>query len=473
MPKEYIVPRVDVDESDVGPRPSSGVSLGRIGVVGTFGKGPVNKPITIGSPDQFVQVFGEFRTDLTGPLSMLGAFNQGATDFVVVRIGGDSLAAATLTLKDDADADSIIVEAATPGKWANGSESTGIQVAVTAGTEANTVKLVVISGNKSESFDNVTLANVESFAPTDVVFKKAPAAANLPKVIAAQPLTGGDDGANADDADYIGTLDANGNRTGLRALEPVRVSIVIAAQQSSDAVQAALLTHAANAGLDEGLRMVVLNTPKATAVEAATALTATLDSMRGMMAYPWVEPQEAAGIYVAPDGYYAGRLAQLPSHHSPSNKQINGILSTERLLTFAEVKALTEAKISPITLVENRGFRIRNGVTLASDTAWNQTNIRRIFDKIEMMIYNDTQWVISEPHTPKTWSALAAQIDAMLSILKQQEEIFDYKPTVCDVSNNPPEMVQARILNTRIRVRPVYAADFIDHSIQRLVGNEK
>ncbi|MGG1600574.1 phage tail sheath subtilisin-like domain-containing protein [Paenibacillus naphthalenovorans] len=467
MPKEYIVPRVDVDESDVGPRPTGGVSLGKIGIVGTFAKGPVNTPVTIGSVDQFVQTFGEFRSDLTGPLSMLGALNQGATDFAVVRIGGDSLATASLVLKDDTDTDSVIVEATSPGKWGN-----DIKVSVTAGSAPDTVKLVVISGNRSTSFDNVTLDNVEQFKTADVIFKKAAGATKLPKLISATKLSGGDDGANAEDADYIGILDAEGNRTGLRALDPVRCAIVIAAQQSSAAVQAALLTHAANAGLDEGLRMVVLNTPKGTSVDAATALTATLDSMRAIMAYPWVEPQELAGMYVAPDGYYAGRLSQLPAHHSPSNKQVSGILSTERLLTYAEVKALTEARISPITLVEGRGFRIRNGVTLSSDPAWNQTNIRRIFDKIEMAIYRDTQWAISEPHTPKTWSALAAQIDSMLAVMKQNEEIFDFKPTVCDETNNPPEMVQARILNTRIRVRPVYAADFIDHSIQRLVGNE-
>ncbi|SDI49217.1 phage tail sheath C-terminal domain-containing protein [Paenibacillus naphthalenovorans] len=473
MAKEYIVPRIDVDESDVGPRPASGVSLGRIGVVGTFAKGPLNKPVTIGSPDQFVQQFGEFRTDLSGPLSMLGAFNQGASDFVVVRIGGASIATAKLTLKDDANADSIIAEATSPGKWANGTESTGIKVAVAAGTSAGTVKLVVISGNKSTVFDGVTLDNVGTFSTSDVTFKKVTGATKLPNVIDAQPLAGGDDGATTADTDYVGTLAADGSRSGLRVLDPVRCSVVIAAQQSSTVIRSALLTHAANAGLDEGLRMAVLNTPQATAVDAATALTGSLDSMRGIMAYPWVEPQEMEGVYVAPDGYYAGRLAQLPGHHSPSNKQINGILSTERLLTYAEVKALTQAKISPITLVEGRGFRIRNGLTLASDTAWNQTNIRRIFDKIEMTVYNDTQWVISEPHTPKTWAALAAQIDAVLQNMKQQEEIYDFKPTVCDASNNPAEMVQARILNTRIRVRPIYAADYIDHAIQRLVGNEK
>jgi phage tail sheath protein FI len=90
-----------------------------------------------------------------------------------------------------------------------------------------------------------------------------------------------------------------------------------------------------------------------------------------------------------------------------------------------------------------------------------------------MEIYGATQWAISEPNTQKLWDAVAAQIDNYLALKKMQGEIYDFKPTVCNDTNNTAESVQARILNVLIRVRPIYAADYIDHRIQRLVGNEK
>lgn len=468
MPLEYIYPRVAVDESDVGPRPTSGVSLSDIGVIGTFSKGPVNTPVTIGSLDQLVSTFGEYKDGLTGYLSVLSAMLQGANSFKVVRVGGASLAAASRTLKDASNADSITVTAKTPGSWGN-----EITVAVAAGTAGGTFKLIVTYGTQQETFDNLTLDNAEQVSSQFVTVTKAAGAVSIPANISSTPLTGGDDGAATQDSDYVGTIDASGNRSGLRVLEAVPCAIVICAQQYSMTIRNALLAHCANMGLEMGLRVAVLNTNKGLSPDQAVADVGALDSMRGILTYPWIELSDLAGILVAPDGAYAGRLATIGAHESPSNKQINGINSTERFLAEADLKALTLARISPISLDGRRGFRIRNGVNLSSDPAWSQTNIRRIFDKLEMEIYEATQWAKSENNTPKLRKAIADQIDNYLVVKKQQGEIYDFKPTICDDTNNTPETIQARILNTTIRVRPNYAADYIDHRIQRLVGNER
>lgn len=470
MPLEYIFPRVSIDESNAGPRPTPAVSLSTIGLVGTFSKGPVNVPTTIGSLDQLVQTFGGYKAGLTGYVSALGAFAQGASDFKVVRVGGAGIASAALTLKDSqgVPANSVVVTAKTPGTWGN-----DVKVAVAAGTNAGTFKLIVTYGSKAETFDNLTLANVAANVVSEyVTAAQAAGATQIPANLASTPLAGGNDGANTVDSDYIGTVDGNGNRTGLKALEAVRCAIVLCAQQSSAAIQNALITHCANVPIGYGLRVAILNTAANQSVDQAAALTSTLDSARAILAYPWVELTDLLGQKVAPDGAYAGRLAVITAHQSPSNKEITGIASVERLLADADIKTLTQAKISPISLVEGRGFRIRNGVNLSSDPAWSQTNIRREFDKLEMEIYGATQWAISENNTPALRAAIAAQIDNMLSVRKQQGEIYDFKPTICDDTNNTPATIQARILNTTVRIRPSYAADFIDHSIQRLVGNE-
>jgi len=142
MALEYIVPRVAVDESDVGAQPTAAVSLATIGIVGTFSRGKVNEATTVGNLEQLVNIFGEYKSGLTGYLSALGALNQGANDIKIVRIGGSTIASATKTFKDGQSPtpqDSVIVTAKTPGTWGN-----DITVAVATGTQANTFKLVVV-----------------------------------------------------------------------------------------------------------------------------------------------------------------------------------------------------------------------------------------------------------------------------------------------------------------------------------------
>ncbi|HWP96412.1 MAG TPA: phage tail sheath C-terminal domain-containing protein [Syntrophomonadaceae bacterium] len=467
MVLEYIYPRVAMDESDVGPRPTPSISLSRIGVVGTFCKGPANSPQIIGGIDQLISVFGGYKAGLTGYLSMLGATSQGANDFVVVRVGSATLASAAKTLQDTTPANSVTITTKTPGTWGN-----GITVAIAAGTQSNTFKLIVTYGTQQETYDNLTLDNLATVNSTLVSIAKVAGATHIPANISSTPLTGGDDGAVTTDADYVGTIDANGNRSGLKVLETLRCAIVICAQQYGTTVRNGLLTHCANMTVGMGLRMSALNTAAGMSPTQAVAETASMDSMRGILAYPWVELTDQAGELIAPDGVYAGRLSVLQASQSPSNKQLTAINRMERFLADAEIKALTQARISPITLVEGRGFRIRNGATLSSDSAWNQINIRRAFDKLEMEIYDATQWAVSENNTAKLREALAAQIDNYLALRKMEDEIYDFKPTICDDTNNTAESIQARKLNVQIRVRPIYAADFIDHRIQRLVGSE-
>ncbi len=463
---EYIFPRVEIIEEETTPSPSTSVSLSSIGIIGTFEKGPVNQIITIGSLDKLIEVFGGYNKDLTGYKSALAALLQGAKDFKIVRIGGASIKEASLKLKDSVPADVVEVKAITQGTWGN-----AIKVAVVEGTTAGTFKLIVVYGTSTEEFDNLTLDTVGAIQSKYITVAKVEAAANIPANIASTPLTGGDNGAITQDTDYIGTI-TDGKRTGLKLLETIRVAIVLCAQQSSTTIQNALITHCSNMTVSYGLRMAVLSSAKGLSVDAVSALTETIDSERAIFAYPWCEIADIPGEMIASDGLYAGRLATIISNQSPSNKLINGIISQEVDFTDADLKTLTLAKISPIALEPNRGYRIRNGVTLTSDPAWSQTSIRRIFDEIEMEVYDSTQWAKSEDNTAALREAVATQIDGILDLKKQKGKIYDYKPTVCDDTNNTTESIAARILNTKIRVRPNYAADFIDHSIQRLVGTE-
>lgn len=460
---EFIVPGMQIDESDVGTRPTQQLSLAGIGIVGTFQKGPVNTPTTIGDETQFAKAFGANATDLTGPKSVKGCFAQGANDLRIVRIVGTGAAASTLQLKNGDDEPSIVITATSPGVWGD-----SLKAAVVVNT--SNVDITVTDGDSADVFRGVTLESLP-ITKNLVTLKKADGATKLPVAVANEALTGGNDGAEVTDTDYIGTITGSGKRSGLKALEPIQCGIALCAQQYSAIIHQALITWAENCDVEEGLRIPILNSAPNLGIDAACVQTVALDTAdgRGIFSYPWATPEDETDddVFVAPDGYYAGRLATLNPCQSPSNKQILGIRKLERDFTYAEVKVLTLARISPITLVPNRGFRIRNGVTLSSDTAWGQTNIRRQQDKMEMELYHSMQWAISENHDQKLWDAITTQADAYLRTQQNLGFIMGSLPTLCNSQTNPDENIIARILTFVVRWKPLYAADYLIMKMKR------
>ena len=464
---EFIVPSVQIDESDVGTRSTNQLSLAGIGIVGTFRKGPVNTPTTVGDEIQYTKLFGIDQPGLTGPKTVAGCFAQGANDLRIVRIVGTNAAAASLTLKSagETPADSMMVAATSPGAWGNELKAT-----VVAAGDGKSVTITVTDGDSADVFKSVTLDSLP-ITKNLATIRKVDGADELPAAVQNQALTGGNDGAAVAVNDYIGTISESGKRTGLKALEPIQCGMGICAQQYDTIIHQALIEWAENCNVEEGLRIPILNSAPSLGVDAACVQTQALapDDGRGIFTYPWVTPEDETDddVYVAPDGYYAGRLAVLNPCQSPSNKQILGIRKLERDFTYAEVKVLTQARISPITLVPNRGFRVRNGVTLSSDTAWGQTNIRRQQDKMEMEIYNSIQWAISENHDPVLWDAISTQVDAYLRTQQKLGFIMGFLPTLCNSQTNPDENIIARILTFIVRWKPLYAADFIVMKMKR------
>lgn len=458
---QYVVPRISILENQSDTKSTPTVKLNRIGIVGTFSWGPVNTPVRVYTKSSAEAQFGTYKAGLTGWPSINGAYRQGNQDITIVRVAGASAKKASVTLVDNSGKSSVIITGKYPG-------TKTIQAAWQNGTGENTGKLIVIADGASSVYDNLSLDNLNTVNDANVDIAKADGAVNLPKPITATALTGGDDGANTQDSDYVGTIDSgSGARTGLKILETIPVNIILCAQQSSAAVHAAILAQAENAPVSQGLRIGVMTMGSGKNVAAASDDMAALTGMRGIMAYNWVEPEEIPGVYVAPDGYYAGLLASLNANESPSNKELQGVLSTQFKLSDDDIYNATLARMSPINLDLTGSFKVCNGTNLFVIPAnggddWSQTNIRREFDKIETEIFLGTQWAKSNisPNLPeqlKTW------IDELLRKHKvETEEITDYKTTEAyRDSNNPRRVV------TKISVKPDWAADFIDHEVSQ------
>jgi hypothetical protein len=220
-------------------------------MVGTFPKGPLNTPTTIGDINALSTTFGNFVAGYTGYASAYGALCQGADDLRIVRIAGAGAACASLTLNDaeTTPKPSVIVTALNEGVWGN-------STAVTVVNNGKTFDLTLTNGTYSEPFRGLTLVTLSSITSKLVTLAAATGATGIPAVVSNQALTGGNDGAAVADADYIGSIDSNsGKRTGLKALEPVQCGIVLCAQQYSPNLNEALITFDEGCTVQEGLRM--------------------------------------------------------------------------------------------------------------------------------------------------------------------------------------------------------------------------
>lgn len=455
---QYVVPRIAIIEQPaVNNTPPAVVNMGRIGLVGTFSWGPVGVPIHGYSEAWFESQLGDYEEGLTGWLSMHGIFKQNAAqDITVIRIAGASAAQGKFTADDATSKPSAVVTALYPG-------DKPISVSWQAGTNPNTVKLIVIADGTSQTYDNLTLETFISVTDPNVSVAAAAGATALPAPIAATPLTGGNSGADAQDSDYV---------TGLGLLSTVPVHIALCAQQSDATVQAALLAQSANSTVSQGLCFSILNMPEGSDQEAIVTAMETVQGIRGIVTAPWVVYDDLPGVVSAPDGVYAGVLANIPTYYSPSNQTVQGLASLNTSFSDNDVYDLTVALVSPITVDPLTGnYLIRNGVstfvmpTNGSSDDWSQTEVRREFDKIETDIYVGTQWAVSstDPNLP---AQLATWINQYLLNAKTvTQEIADYQPTTATRSTTNP-----RQIITSISVQVLFAADFIDNYVAQWSG---
>lgn len=121
-----------------------------IGAVITASRGPVNQVQAISSAAQLSQVFGDLSLGLAGYLDVLAAFQQGASNFQIVRVVADNASPAFLTIQNGSSANEIYLEATSPGTWGN-----TINVAISTGSRASTTRLTVTRKSETNIFDNL------------------------------------------------------------------------------------------------------------------------------------------------------------------------------------------------------------------------------------------------------------------------------------------------------------------------------
>lgn len=365
-----------------------------VGVVGTAAWGPVNQPVIVGDMPAYARLFGSpVNRKYDAGTHVATAIQQGANNFRVVRVtDGSDLAAVSVGV-----ATCITFTAKYTGSLGN-----NLTVQLTTGSKANSWKAIVgVPGGQAEQYDNivgtgnafwVALAAAINFGTgvlrgaSQLITASALSGSTAPSA-ATYTFTGGTDGASSVTSANIVGADVT-PRTGIYALRSQGCSILVPA----DCDDSTRWTTIDGVALAEGMYSIVCGPSGDTIANAVTVkATAGLDSYATKMMFGdwilWNDPFLQLQRYVSPQGFVAGRLANLSPEQSSLNKPLYGVVGTQRsnstaaTYSNAELQTLILAGIDVITNPGAGGvpiWTVRVGHNSSSNAAINGDNYTRL-----------------------------------------------------------------------------------------------
>ena len=446
----------------------NGVPTDTLGVVGAAPWGPANQPVTVATMADYASIFGPVvarKYDMGTQVAT--AVQQGASNFRCVRVTDGTDTAASYALFYASGAYPLELTARYTGTRGN-----GIVVLLTAGSQAGTWRLTLsLRGLTPEVFDNIAAPTPAGFwsnlanainngasalrGPSQlVVATLGTATATAPQPLSNQTLFGGADGASGVTAATLIGADAL-PRTGMYALRGQGCSIALLA----DADDATQLSVQAAFALSEGLYMVATG-PSGDSIANAIASKqiAGLDSyavklMFGDWIY-WNDQTNATIRLVSPQGFTAGRLANLSPEQSSLNKPLYAVIGTQKSGTpgsgatasysSAELAQLLGAGIDVIANPQPGGnyWGVRGGHNSSSNAATGGDNYTRLTNYVASTLASGMGQFVGQVINANLFrqvrSTQLAYLQNLLSqgILGSTDGSTPFS-VICDTSNNP------------------------------------
>ena len=446
----------------------NGVPSNVVGVVGTSTWGPVGTPVIIAGMSDYDREFGRMQARLHDAGTIVAcAIMQGAADFRVVRV------------TDGTDVPAVL-DVANAGEFAavcTGSLGNSIRVSVSSGSRANTHRAVIgFPGRVPEVFDNipdatfwVSLATAvnggQSLArPASQVIRFTPVAVpSAPVATTTYVLAGGTDGDAVASADLVGS--DSDPKTGMYALRDSKASIVALA----DLTDPLTLTTQAAYGASEGCYMIAAGPPGQSIADAKTAKrNAGLDNTSVMMFHgDWLyfsDPVSQTVRLVSPQGFAAGIYGNLSPEQSGLNKQLFGIVGSQRTgvvaagsarrWSTAELAELFREGIDIITNPAPGGFywAIRGGFNSSTDAAVNGDNHPRLVNYISYTLNAGMGRYVGRVISPTLFDNIRSTLAAFLGSMKLAGMIQGFT-VKCDKQNNPDSQTEMDFVQADVAVR--------------------
>ncbi len=441
----------------------NGVPTNVIGAVGTASWGPVNQPVIIATMADYARNFGPLvgrKFDLGTQIAT--SVQQGAQNFRCVRVtdGADTAA-------------SVLVPSTTVAFTALYSGSLGNQVALalSSAPRAGAWRLTVaIPGIAPEVFDNIAGSGAAFWValaaavnqgqgpqrgPSQFVTANAGGASAAPAsfTLSLGASNTGTDGAGVSTATLVGADLAP--RRGMYALRGQGCSIGLLA----DADDPTQWTVQAGFGLQEGIYMVLTGPAGDTISNAVTVKqSAGLDSYAAKLMFGdwlwWSDQVNNIIRLVSPQGFAAGRLANLSPEQSSLNKNLYGVIGSQKTGTpgsgqstsysSAELAVLLGAGIDVIANPQPAGsfWGVRGGHNASTNAATNGDNYTRLTNYIAATLAAGMGLYVGQVINAGLFRRIRATqlsfLQAMLSqgLLGSTDGSLPFS-VICDTSNNP------------------------------------
>jgi hypothetical protein len=458
----------------------NGVPTNVLGIVGTSSWGPVGTPVIIGSMSDYYLNFGPVmprKYDMGTQLAT--SVQQGACDFRGVRVsdGTDTFASANIP------GTALAVTARYSGSLGN-----GIAISLQPGSKQSSWMLTVnMPGIQPEVFDNIT-GNTAAFwlALADAVNTGAGVQRSASRLIKIQPngntstpnvfsltlgsATAGSDGA-AGVAPHQLVGQDNTARTGMYSLRGQRCGLVLLA----DADDPTTWSEQAEFSMTEGCYLI-LTGPAGDSISNAV----TTKQFVGLDCYStkimfgdwlwWSDQSNGLIRLVSPQGFTAGRLANLSPEQSSLNKQLYGIIGSQtsgqpqsrEMLSYssADLATLFSAGIDVISNPQPAGsfWGVRGGRNSASDVTRNGDNYARLTNFISETLSAGMGQYVGQVITGSLYQSIRGTLLSFLhnmfsqGLLGSADGSLPYS-VICDNSNNPATMTGLGYVQANVQVQ--------------------
>jgi uncharacterized protein len=441
----------------------NGVPTNVIGVVGTASWGPVGQPVIVGTMGDYAANFGPIvarQYDMATQIAT--AVQQGAWNFRCVRVTDGLDTAAQFQVPNT----NFVFTALYTGSLGN-----QITVTLTAGSQVGTWRLAVsLPGGQIEIFDNVggsgavfwenlaaavNIGQGPQRGPSQIVVATAAGTAATPLVFNYTFATGapGRDGANVTSTNLVGSDLLP--RQGMYALRGQGCSIALLA----DSIDPTQWTTQAAFGLSEGIYMILCGPGGDTIANAIAAKHSVgLDTYACKLMFGdwlwWNDQVNATLRLVSPQGFVAGRLANLSPEQSSLNKPLYSVVGSQKSGTpgsgqantysSAELQTLFQAGIDVISNPQPGGYYwgVRCGHNSSSNASVNGDNYTRLTNYIAATLAAGMgQYVGQLVNTSLFRRVRATQLSYLQGMLSQgmlgsTDASLPFS-VICDVSNNP------------------------------------
>jgi phage tail sheath protein FI len=543
MPATLSYPGVYVEEISSGVHTITGVATSITAFIGQADRGPVDDAFFINSFSDFERNFGGLSLKSTMSFAVRDFYLNGGSQAVIVRVVNQGQTArATLPSiaasppSTNPPGDNLLLDASSPGAWGN-----RLRVQVDHNTkDKNTptpdqslfnVTIFEVDPTTSQVLATEKFLNV-SVSPDNVrfvakVLEQSSSLMRIPKdinedylvpagrpsetiVVASPPASppdpgtqqsveasGGDDGLDVGESQFIGTGFAD-DKKGLYALAKTDLFNLLCIPPFSAATDVTTTLVAEATKYCQDRRAIMIVDPPSAWTNKKTAKDqfsdATIDFVGTRSNYAAIyfprlkQPNPLRENQIeefVPCGAVAGVMARTDAQRgvwkAPAGQEASliGVPQLSVPLTDNE-----NGELNPLGINCLRGFPLIGRVVWGARTLegadqlaseWKYIPVRRTALYIEESLYRGTKWVVFEPNDEPLWAQIRLNVGSFMHDLFRQGAFQGKSPrdayfVKCDKESTTQSDVDHGIVNILVGFAPLKPAEFVVLKIQQMAG---